>query len=175
MNLTPEEEESINSTMNCLRTNDKTIILGMVDIVDIWPSGRAYLASTTAEEVFIEFRGVRHSKTMILNLREALRGIVENNTVQTAVMKCVRTDTENDLIQELHEVNFSAEIEPSFDEIIQLLNGIETIPDEEFYSFEAKIQSCDIRNKIFSGYVEYAVKQIDEERATVFHKSYLLQ
>lgn len=115
--------------MNCLRTNDKTIILGMVDIIDIWPSGRAYLASTTAEEVFIEFRGVRHSKTMILNLREALRGIVENNTVQTAVMKCVRTDTENDLIQELHEVNFSAEIEPSFDEIIQLLNEIETIPD----------------------------------------------
>lgn len=175
MNLTPETADIINSAMSCLQTGDKTMTLGLVDIVDLWPFGRTYLASTTAEEVFIQFKGFHHSKNMVLNLKDALSGLSENTTVQAAVIKCSQEDAENGFPQQMHEIKLTADINSHFDAIINLLNEIETIPDEELYYFEAKLQSKDLKNKIFSGFIEYATKKQNEEKATVCHRSFLLE
>lgn len=175
MNFTPEMAEKINSAMSCLQSHDKTMILGLVDIVDQWPFGKTYLASTTAEEVFIQFKGFRQSKIMLWNLKDALSGLTENVTVKTAVIKCNHIDVDQATQPPIHEINLVADINSSYSEIVQLLIKIEEITDNNLYYFESKLQSKDLKNKIFSGYVEYATKKENEEKITVHHRSFLLE
>lgn len=174
MNLSPETAEILNSTMNCLQNENKSVTLGLMDIIDLWPFGKTYLATTTAEEVFIQFKGFRQSKVVILNLKNALSGLVENTTIQSAVIKCNHEDINQEMPQPLHEISLTADINSQYDVIIQLLNEIEAIPDKNLQYFESKIQSNDLKNKIFSGYIEYATKTENEERATIHHRSFLL-
>lgn len=173
MNLSPETEEMINSTLNSLRNNDNSVTLGMVDIIDLWPFGKIFLASTTAEEVYIEFKGHYHSKTMVQNVTEALSGLIENVSVNTAVLKCTQIDEQHQMPQPLREIRLTADFNAPFSEISQLLSEIMAIPDEELYYFEAKLESTDVKNKIFSGYIEYAIKMVNEEKASIRHRSFL--
>lgn len=175
MNFTPEMAETINSAMSCLQTDDKSMTRGLVDITDLWPYGKTYLASTTAEEVFIQFKGFRNSKIMLFNLKNALGGLIENDTVKTAVIKCNHVDVDTMTQPPINEINLTANINSSYNEIVQFLNEIEEIPDDILYYFEAKLQTRDLKNKVFAGYIEYATNNENDDRISICHKSFLLE
>lgn len=171
MNITPKMGDKLNSVISDIQSPDRCMTLGLVDIVNLWPYGRTYLAATTAENIFIEFKGYHHSKTMIANLKYALGGLVENSTVEEATIKCSQIDEHSCP----NEIDFKVKTNVPYEEILQMIGTIDELPEEKLYYFEAKMQSKDLQNKKFTGYLEYATTEGGDNKIVVMHNAFLLE
>lgn len=175
MNITPEMGDRLNTIMADIQSPDQSMTLGLMDIVSLWPKGKDYLATTTAEQVLIEFKGYQYSKTMIANLRDALSGLILNTTVKSESIKCTQMDEMHEWHSSPNGINIKADVNIPYEEIVRAINEIDEIPENNLQYFEAKIISNDLPNKIFTGYLEYAANNGTDNKTIVTHKAYLLE
>lgn len=173
MNITPEMGDKLNSVISDIQSPDRSMTLGLVDIVNLWPYGKTYLAATTAENIHIEFKGYHHSKTMIANLKYALSGLIENSTVEEATIKCTQINENHNSCP--NGIDLKVKMNIPYDEILQTINAIDELPEERLYYFEAKMQSTDLPNKKFTGYIEYATTNGYDSKIVVTHNAFLLE